>query len=35
MKSGERLTLDREKVDVLLDEFSEYLSYEDLFEIKR
>ena len=34
-KSGQKLRLDREKVDVLLDEFAEYLSYEDLFEIKK
>jgi hypothetical protein len=34
-KSGQKLKLDREKVDVLLDEFAEYLSYEDLFEIKK
>ncbi len=33
--SGQKLKLDREKVDVLLDEFAEYLSYEDLFEIKK
>lgn len=34
-KSGQKLRLDREKVDVLLDELAEHLSYEDLFEIKK
>jgi hypothetical protein len=34
-KSGQKLSLDRQKVDMLLDEISEYLSYEDIYEIKK
>lgn len=34
-KKADRRSLDRTKIDVLLAELSEYLNFEDVFEIKK